>query len=217
MRDDLSMGNKLRKLTIQWSMPDQSQWKWGVWGDFIAPDTNSLRDTRRPGILNDPLPPVINNNITRSIHEPTLDDIYASDLWTMQPFEELEQEIRHALQIDEHEPLDTADRSLLMRAWEAQNEPFVKRMVWKIASELPALEEFDWWFGIVMPGVLWSWRIVREASNADVQDQKSRVRTVVGSLSWFGCLQGDPTPLHIVVGEQLEFLKDEAEGVYRDL
>ncbi|KAJ3541089.1 hypothetical protein NM688_g6134 [Phlebia brevispora] len=99
------------------------------------------------------------------------------------------------------EPIDEKDNQLLMHAWRAHGESIVARAMRDLAEQCPLLEQIQWYaVGELWDlCVRWEWRIVRSEDGS--------IRTLTNDLNWHGSIRGDPVPLVMLVGEEMENMR----------
>jgi hypothetical protein len=162
-----------------------------IWAGFKPWDISSIPANLVP-FLDDTNPPFY-EDVHVSISLADADEM----LWPHEA-EHLRAEIKRLMGPDDNLPHD--DNFQLMVAWEARHYVTVAREVRRLAEQLQALTEFNWYPGGPSVDVLWKWKIYRTG------DEKSRVvRMVNGDLSWNNCATGNPPSIPTLVGQELVY------------
>lgn len=102
--------------------------------------------------------------------------------------------------------LDEEEDDIAVRAWRELHEWDVRVNMNALAEGCPLLEEIEW-YPRWQPNddcVRWQWQVVR--------NKDGTVATLREELAWPGCLGGDPQPMLMLVGEELEYAKRSSQG-----
>lgn len=177
--------------------PNERQWR-KAYGDDVVP------------FLDEPNPPAFNQfGIWRRLEPASLSVLRRKGLYSPAGMERLEGAIRRVFDLGENSVLDQDDPYLVMQAWEARNYQDVCNLVRHLAdSRWKSLEEFEWYVldEVGTDSMVWTWKIHRREDGS--------VRLVNGTLTWSGCLRGNPAPFPVYVGQELEYTRWDAGGRY---
>ncbi|KAF7793381.1 hypothetical protein EIP86_004493 [Pleurotus ostreatoroseus] len=181
----------LRKLAFHW-LAEASEWDDA---DIVVP--------QRPLIafIDDVCPPCRLQN--KSIKEYDSQDIYEVFMG-----EGIEDNIRSVLERAGYtvKDLDEEEDDIAVRAWRELHEWDVRVHMEALAKGCPLLEEIEW-YPRWQPNddcVRWQWQVVR--------NKDGTLATLREELAWPGCLGGDPQPMLMLVGEELEYAKRSSQG-----
>ncbi|TCD66484.1 hypothetical protein EIP91_001309 [Steccherinum ochraceum] len=194
--------NYLRKVSLEWIIMDPAPW--GTLDTYVK-DVSVFTHRPLPSVripyVDDPCPPIEawygvphSMDMLRSrAMNPNVEQ-YPIRLDLLEDFLETE-----------YPGYDPSDPSLLMDIWERRHCPKVASYVSYLAQCCPTLEQVDWYpkggDGLYYSTVRWSWKIVRKTYNGRHCPDKIRVS---GQLAWAGCPRGEPHPLKMLVGQELE-------------
>ena len=111
--------------------------------------------------------------------------------------------------LPDEETIDPDDRNLLMRTWEINHHHRVAKVMSSLVENCPTLEEIEWasmalprFFGEPEKRSLWKWKVLQEK-----RGHYNR-RRVSGTFIYTGSPSGDPSVLHILVGEELAWARN---------
>lgn len=203
----------LRRLALRWDLSDQDQWSPDIWE---TPGRAVLLDIVEPPVHRyDDEMSVDWERMPRFGVPHCYDELLSKypgilDLIT----DQIPPALRETFGDDFDLEANAQDRRVLMNAWESRHSQRVAAGMRHLARSCPMLEQIEWYPVGSAPNydeerpVRWLWEVHREKESQEV-------RSVTGELTFTGCMQGDPPPFYILVGEELKrALSEWQRGVW---